>query len=234
MQITIPLKLAIRTFRLLVLAATCLTIVGFFMGQSYTYLPEDWALRDFLSLLDPGGDGLEVLSVDAESSVPAWFSSALLLLCSPLALSASTTAREHAVRYAGRWKVLAFMFLLMSLDEAIALHERTIEPLRSALSASGPFYFTWVIPGATFVLGFALAYRRFLLDLPPKTRRLFAIAGTLYVCGALITEMAGGSYVEAFGGAGIGYLIIFSVEEYLEMLGIATLLYALMLRVESG
>jgi hypothetical protein len=233
MKVTISLKFATRTFRLLVLAATCLTLVGF-MGQSYTYLPEDWALHDSLSLLDRGGDGLEPLSVDAESSVPAWFSSALLLLCSVLALSVPITGREHAVRYAGRWKVLALLLLLMSLDEAVALHERTIEPLRSALNGGGPFYFTWVIPGAIFVLGFALAYRKFLLDLAPKIRRLFAIAGTLYVCGALITEMIAGGYVESFGSAGIAYLVMASVEEYLEMLGVATLLYALMLRVESG
>jgi hypothetical protein len=221
---------ATRTFRLLVLAATCLTLVGII--GNYTFWPEDWGLRDSLSRLDPGRDGLQVLSVNEEVSVPTWFSSALLLLCALLAFGQPATNREHAVRYAGRWKVLALGFLLMSLDEALVLHEKTVEPLRAAFNAGGPFYYTWVIPGAIVVLGFALAYYKFLLNLPPEQRRLFAIAGTLYVCGALIMEMVGGAYADSYSDRNIAYLMIVSVEEYLEMLGIATLLYALMLRTE--
>jgi hypothetical protein len=223
MKFAVPSNLAARILWFLVLAATCLTLAGF-IAQSYTYLSEDWDLPEHLLLLDPGDDGLQVLSVNEEGSVPAWFSSSLLLLCSLLILVAPDTAGEHAVRYAGRWKVLALLLLLLSLDEAMSLHEKTIEPLRWALNAGGPFYFTWVIPGAIFVLGFALAYREFLLNLPPKLRRLFAIAGILYVCGALIMEMVGGSYVDSYGAASIAYLMIASVEEYLEMLGGATLL----------
>jgi hypothetical protein len=148
-----------------------------------------------------------------------------------LALSApAATGREHAERYPGHWKPLAILLLLMSLDEAASLHEGTIEPLRSALGTGGPFYYAWVIPGMVFVLAFALAYRGFLLGLPPKTRGMFAVAGTLYVCGALVTEMVGGVYADSYGEVGIAYLTITSVEEYLEMLGVATLLYALMLR----
>ena len=221
---------ATRTFRLLVLAATCLTLVGFI--GSYTFWPEDWGLRDFLSQLDPGRKGLQVLGVGEEGSVPTWFSSALLLLCALLAFGQPATNREHAVRYAGRWKVLALWFLLMSLDEVLSLHERTGEPLRAAFkfNAGGPFYYAWVIPGAIVVLGFALAYYKFLLNLPPEQRRLFAIAGTLYVCGALIMEMVGGAYADSYGDRSIATLMLVSVEEYLEMWGIATLLYALMLR----
>jgi hypothetical protein len=232
MRITIPPQLAARVFCLLVLAASCLTLVGF-AARTYTHLPEDWGLRGALSALDPGAPGLGILSPASEMSVAAWFSSALLLLCSVLALSAPITGADHAARYAGRWKILAIVLSLMSLDEVVAGHERTGEPLRSALDASGPFYFAWVIPGAIFVLAFALTYRRFLLDLPPKIRALFAVAGTLYVCGALITEMAGGAYVDFYGGADIAYIAITSVEECLEMVGAATLLYALMLRTGS-
>ena len=187
-------------------------------------------MRNVLAQLDPGDPGMRILNVNEEGSVPTWLSSALLLLCSLLALSTPKGAvKDHAVRYAGRWKVLVVLLLLMSLDEGIGLHETTIEPLRSALNAGGPFYFAWVIPGIIFVVAFALAYFRFLLDLPTKTRRLFAVAGTLYVGGSLIMEMIGGSYADSYGEASIAYLIITSVEEYLEMLGAATLLYALML-----
>jgi hypothetical protein len=227
LKVIISPNLAARTFRLLVLAASCLTLVSF-AAQTYAYLPEDWALRGALSLLDQGDQGLAVLSTDAESSVPAWFSSALLLLCSPLALSAPGTGREHAERYPGHWKALAILLLLMSLDEAASLHEGAIEPLRSALGTGGPFYYAWVIPGMVFVLAFALA-RGFLLGLPPKTRAMFAVAGTLYVCGSLVMEMVGGAYSDSYGEAGIAYVTITSVEEYLEMLGVATLLYALMI-----
>ena len=232
-KITVHPKLAARMFRLLLLAATGLTLVGV-VAQSYTYLPEAGGLRGALSILDPGGDGsVALLSVDAEGSVPAWFSSSLLLVCALLAFSVPARDGGHAARYAGRWRVLAVLLLFMSLDETIALHERTIEPLRWALSAGGPFYYAWVIPGAIFVLGFALSYFGFLLNLPPKQRRLFAIAGTLYVCGALITEMVGGAYTDSYGFSSIAYMAITSVEECLEMVGAATLLYALMVRTEA-
>lgn len=229
MKIIIHPALARRMFRFFVLALSCLILIGF-VTQSYVYLPKDYGLHGALSLLDPNGGGVKPLSVDTERSVPTWFASALLLLCSMFAFSALARNEEHTARYAGRWKVLSIVLLLMSLDEAVGLHERTIEPLRSALKAGGPFYYAWVIPALIFVLAFALAYRRFLLDLSSKTRRLVAVAGTLYVCGALIMEMVGGAYADAYGGAGIAYLAITSVEECLEMLGLATLLYALMLQ----
>jgi hypothetical protein len=233
MQLTISVDIARVTFGLLLLAASCLSFVGF-VAQSYTYLPEDWGLRGTLSTLDPGGDGVRVLDANAEGSVPAWFSSSLLLVCALLAFSLAVRDWEHTARYAGHWRVLAIVLLFMSLDEAVSLHERTIEPLRSALNTSGPFYYAWVIPGTAFVLAFVLAYRRFLLDLPPnKSRRLFAAAGTLYVCGALVMEMVGGAYVDSYGDANIAILTIIAVEEYLEMLGATTLLYALMLLADS-
>ena len=144
MKITIHPKLAARMFRLFLLAATGLTLVGV-VAQSYTYLlPEDGGLRGALSILDPGKDGsVRLLDVDAEGSVPAWFSSSLLLVCALLAFSVPARDGGHAARYAGRWRVLAVLLLLMSLDETVSLHERTIESLRAALSAGGPFYFTW-------------------------------------------------------------------------------------------
>jgi hypothetical protein len=233
MKVTISPRFAARVFRLLVLAASCLTLVSF-VGQSYIYSPKDWGLRGALSLLDSNGDGLQVLNVEAEASVPAWFSSALLLLCSLLALNTRATGGNHAACHAGRWKVLALLLLLMSMDEEVGLHERLTDPLRSALSAGGPFYYAWVIPGVIFVLAFALAYRGFLLDLPRETRGLFAVAGILYVCGALILEMAGGSYADSYGVDAIAYLMMTSFEEYLEMVGLCTLLYALMLYTGSS
>jgi len=38
---------------------------------------------------------------------------------------------------------------------------------------------------------FGLVYLRFLVDLPPKTRHLFLIAGLVYISGVLGMEMVG-------------------------------------------
>src|SRR2546430_2508277 len=41
----------------------------------------------------------------------------------------------------------------------------------------GLLYYAWVIPGAVCTVIFAMAYVRFLMHLPPKTRWLFTMAG---------------------------------------------------------
>jgi hypothetical protein len=85
-----------------------------------------------------------------------------------------------------------------------------------------------VIAGAIFVVVFLLVFWRFIANLPAKTRRLFMIAGIIYVSGALGIEMIGGYYADYYQHNNIIYAFITTIEEVLEMLGVAVFIYGLL------
>lgn len=160
----------------------------------------------------------ELVDVDAEASVPAWFSS-LLLFGAALALAGiAALSRRRADGRAGRWTGLAVIFVLLSLDEAIALHERAIEPVRDVIGAGGALYFAWVVPAMLLLVVFAAVYLPFWFRLPEPTRTGFALAGVVYVGGALGMEMVGAYLLTTFG-AGIATGLTVLVEEGAEMAG---------------
>ena len=170
---------------------------------------------------------LQTLNVDEEGSIPTLFSSLAMLLCAILAMMISPYCNEEAHRYRKLWRLLVVILLFMCLDEIASFHESLISPVRSALSVGGFFYFAWVIPGMALVLVLALVYLRFILHLPSKTRWLVAVASILSVWGALGMEMIGGYVIDLYGRTPI-YVVITTVEESLEILGIVILIYALM------
>src|SRR5215217_6573925 len=218
----------------MVFVALCLNLVSF-LQQCHGCLPGAATFVKVLSVVDPDGNGhLKVLDVNEETSIPTWFSSSALLLCSVLLVSIACDSEVRGAPYATRWKVLPVIFLLLSLDEMGAFHEKLSSPTGSALNSigldSGALFTTstWVVPGAGFVLVFVLAYLRFFLALPTRTRWLFAVAGSLYVVGAGGMELLEGKEVALHGSSTLTYAAIVKTQEFLEMFGIAIFLYALM------
>lgn len=171
--------------------------------------------------------------VDHEGNIPSWYSSATLLLCSILLMVIASAKKVEGDRYTLRWQFLSIIFVYLSLDEAFVIHEMAVKPLRSALNAGGLLFYTWVVPGAAFVLIFGLFYLKFLAALPKVTRRLFLAAGTLFVGGALGVEALGGAYVDLHGDDNLAYAMIIIVEEFLEMAGVVVFIYALLSYMNS-
>ncbi|WP_121967558.1 hypothetical protein [Leptolyngbya sp. BC1307] len=66
--------------------------------------------------------------------------------------------------------------------------------LQSLLNTEGFLHFAWVIPAAFLVVVFLLGYVRFILALLKRMRRLFLIAGSTFVGGALGMEMVAVRY----------------------------------------
>ena len=233
MIISISSRFAGRAFSLLLGAALGLTLVSF-VTNAYVYFPYRGFPFEVLSTLDDAKNpGILWLNVDEEMSIPTWFSSSVLLLCAVL-LTILSIGRRGGEVYALHWKALAVIFFLLSIDEAVGFHEMAIGPVGSVLNEPGGFlYFTWVVPGGAFVLIFALTYLRFLLSLPPRTRRLCIVAALLFVCGALVMEMISGRHAAQYGYQNLTYVALTTTEEVLEMLGGIIFLYALMLHTGS-
>jgi hypothetical protein len=169
-----------------------------------------------------------LFDLDEESNVPTWYSATMLLLCAMFLGVIAAAKKKDRDSYAWHWQILAIIFLGLSLDETAGLHEMTIIPLRSMLRASGVLRFTWVVLGAAFVLIFIVAYLRFFMKLPQKTRWLFALGGTLYVGGALGMELIGGYYASLHGQENLTFAMLSTIEEVGEMAGVLTFMYALM------
>ena len=113
-------------------------------------------------------------------------------------------------------------------DELFQVHEALILPLREKFSLSGVFYFAWVIPYGIAAVLIAIAFLRFIVSLPRKTARLIVLSGATYVSGALGFEMLGGFAASSFGESAAIYAMAATIEELLEMIGIALFIYSLL------
>lgn len=212
---------AVTQFLLRVVA--CLVVISFLTQMTVYFLP-DYPSRDYLA---------RAFSVDAEQNVPTVYS-VLALLFSSILLGAIAHAKyQDSSRYKHHWKILSFIFLYLSLDEAAQLHEQFLYPMQRLLNATGFLYYTWVLPLGFMVVIFLLSYTKFLFHLPLATRNLFVAASVFYLGGAMGMEMLGGNEAYYEGTQTLPYLIIVTVEELCEMVGIVIFIHALMSYIKT-
>ncbi len=166
-------------------------------------------------------------SLGADGNFPTYYSSLALLFCSLLLLFIAVARQDGRNIHTGYWFGLAAIFLFLSIDEMLMIHERLIEPMNALLNISGALQYAWVIPYGFGVLVFGVIYLRFLSQLPARTAIFFALAGTIFVSGAIGLEMAGGWSQELHGTASITYVLIQSFEEIFEIVGVIIFIYAL-------
>jgi hypothetical protein len=95
----------------------------------------------------------------------------------------------------------------------------------------GILYRPWILPAAVVVLFVGLAYIKFLIHLPSRTRWLFLIAGAVFVFGAIGSNTIDGVlFAHFYDGPYTGAIFYFDrhLGEFSEMLGIAILIHALL------
>ncbi len=170
---------------------------------------------------------IRLLNFDLEQNMPTFFSTSLLLISSILLL---IIGRNKASSYKKQWLGLSLIFFYLSLDEAISLHEILIFYTRKFLDATQYLYFAWVIPYSIIVVVLAILYGRWLMKIPRRTSLFFILAGVLFISGAIGMELLGGNY--AFNHENFifhpRYLMLITIEESLEMLGLITFIYGLL------
>ncbi|MCP3919754.1 MAG: hypothetical protein GY711_29825 [bacterium] len=177
---------------------------------------------------DPRVFGLVAfLSVGADTNIPTFYSAFAILFCAVLLAAIGLAARKDERTASAYWFGLAAIFVFMSMDEMLMLHEHLSEPLRSAFDLPGYLYYAWVIPYVIGIAVFLAVYVRFLTSLPRRTAVLFVIAGATFVAGAVGFEMIGGHLYQDKGSDNIAYVAVQTVEEALEMAGIVIFIHAL-------
>ncbi|MBC3538520.1 hypothetical protein ACFSC6_17705 [Rufibacter sediminis] len=172
-----------------------------------------------------------LFDLDSENSIPAYFSSFNLAVAAGLLFLIYLHAKAGKSKFQLPWLFLALIFLALSIDETVAIHELfAYLIINKYLSVSGPGQYAWAIMGSITVLVFLVLYGRFIFHLPLKTRIYFFVAGAVYIMGALGMEAVGG-YLSVKDSPFYGLEVM--VEEGLEMLGIWLFIKALLNYIET-
>ncbi len=171
--------------------------------------------------------GAKLFHLDLEENLPTYFSSLLFFISSVLLLLISKIEFNRNSNY---WLILSFVFLFLSVEDFIQLHEKFTNILFDRFHISGAFRFIWIYPAALIVILSFLYFRKFFFGLPRKTRINFIIAAGLFFTGTFILEFSAGILLSHQDEIKSNlFYILATVEETLEFLGlwffIRTLLY---------
>lgn len=214
MRITVPIKATTWTLTAAALVFAAGTLAGHFYKSAYGRTRSSGLVR--------------LLDVDVETSIPTWFSSAILLISAALLAAIGSATRSRGGGSALPWYGLAVIFLGLSSDETAVIHEMTHRLIAMTVDFDNPLKTFWVYPYAAFAIAVLVLYWRFLLGLPARTRRLFLVAGGLYVIGAVGGEVVSVQFWEPGETQGLAFVAASVVEELLEMLGVIVLIHALL------
>ena len=211
----------VTTVRVLACIVVLLVVAGAW-GQMYRLATS----RESVSLLVP------MFDLDNENNAPSLFSALQLLLAAILleSIAAGKRLRQAPLRW--YWTALAIGFLVLAIDEGVALHERVGWPLARWLRRHGVLMpiapgFTWIIPGVAGAVAAGLVLRGFLTRLPVRISRHFLIAGAMFAAGALGVEAIEGRWFALHGDDNYTFVLLVVLEESLEMTGVLLFIRAL-------
>lgn len=163
-----------------------------------------------------------------EQSIPTYFSTINLLLSSILLLILYRHNKIHLEKGANYWLFLSFLFLCLSVDESISIHEygaaihnRLVEKhlIPSLLETH-----QWLPLGVLFTMIIGLILLPFFKYLRKPTLYLFILSGIIFLIGALGFEYLGALMLKngvVESRTDFLYLIRRIFEEGFEMSGIA-------------
>ena len=174
---------------------------------------------------------VKFFDLNTENNAPSFYSALAIIFCSIL-LTFICLSQQGVKRI--QWGGLALLFFYLGLDEALQLHDRLDIPLRTALGTSGVLRHAWIIPYGIMLLALLAIYGKFLLQLDKATRIRFIASGIVFVVGAIGFEILSGLREAAVGYKNAGYAFIYTVEEFLEMMGIALFARALVIYLEEN
>lgn len=168
-----------------------------------------------------------LLDVGLEQSLFTWLSVTALFFAAFLFLTCGRAVAAHGGRLRWHWYFLAAIFLLLSLDDSISIHEKISEILESRIENTGLLHFAWAAPAGLISLGGLIAFIPFIRSFPPRLAMLLGLSAIVFLAGAVGLEMVGGSVAEV-DGASLRYRMLTNIEEALELTGVMMLIYALL------
>ncbi len=169
---------------------------------------------------------LNQFQVDGEGNIPAWVSSMLFLANGVLLALIGAAERGGVTRRLG-WACLSAIFILLSIDEAVSLHEPAGRAFWRLTGLGGDGTFAWLIPAVPVVLCMGLVFLRLIIGLPRRTRVMIVLAGAIFLSGAMGFEVVGWSVGRDPDRWDWAYQMSTLAEEVLELAGQALFFHAL-------
>jgi len=176
---------------------------------------------------------------DKEKNIPSIFSFLLLLAASATLLYISFKVLTFKVSNVF-WRSLSFIFLFLSFDELLRIHEKIGDFTANYIKGEGIFNYEWLIPYGILLLFLIFIYTKSLFSLPARVRINMIVSGILFIGGAVGFEMIAGVFIEKNTlltpeelRNSFTIFFLYSVEETLEMLGVSYFIYTLFSCIES-
>ena len=177
-----------------------------------------------------------LLDMNRERNIPTWYSCFLMigagLLAASIGLGHVKVKRDPQVY----WFLLALLLAAMSYDEIFELHERFANVAVQREDHIDILRLSWALPGLGFAALIFLSAIGFLRRLEREIRHLVLLSGGVFVIGAIGFELL----EEIRGLAVVGprrldplFVIVMTLQETLELLGISLFIYALLRHVEK-
>ena len=177
----------------------------------------------------------EWLEVDREASVPTWYATITLGACAAMLAIIARDAQVRRRPFPRHWAALAVIFALLSLEEILGIHSEATQRLRDVVSITDGAAYAIAL-AAIAVLGLlivAVAFGRFYLHLPVRWRLWFTIGAVIYLIGVFASDAVGDYLVNASGEGTLAYVIVQTVEEALEMIGVLIFIVMLLDYIRS-
>lgn len=188
-------------------------------------------VADMVFLADPRDPlvllAMELFNPDREMNIFAWYNTALFLVNALLLLLAAWVWRDNDPIIARGLHLLGWVFVILSLDEMVSVHERIGREVSQFLVGEQIVY-AWIVPGTVFVLAVAAVIVPMLRRLPSRLFRQMLLAGAIFVGGAIGLEGLGWFVTHVDGGWTFRYLMLTWAEESLEIAGLSVFLVAVL------
>lgn len=164
---------------------------------------------------------LKRFDLNKERNLPTYAQGIQMLLVAGLLYLISQEARKNDRKNGKYWFSLSWIFVFLTLDEVFQIHDRLNDILKPLASLSQHLHFPWVVVYVPLLLVVGAFYIKFLAGLPRRWAWHIIMAGGVYVTGAVVMEIIGASYTARYGRRHLGYAFFTSVEEILEIAGMA-------------
>lgn len=176
---------------------------------------------------------IRMIDLDKEANLPSTFSTVNLLTASVLLFVISRI--EKAKRF--NWVCLSAIFLFLGFDESALIHENIGSWSKSFIPDTmrvGALYAAWLIPYLVLMVLFIVSFFKFVISLEWKYFRGFCVAGAIFVMGAVGMEMfASIESYETGTTRTFKYCLLYTVEEFLEMIGIVIFINYLLMYIQE-
>lgn len=207
-----------KTIALVLTCAICLLVLAHLIALYF--LPEAERGEHLAAAMD------KFFNLNNERNIPTFYASFQLVCCSLLSFLVYSIYKKKGVKQRHYWLTLTIIFFYLSLDEVLQIHERLNNAFQGLFPKTETQYvfWPWIIAYSCLAILIGVYFLKFLLMLKPKTRKLFILAGSIYVTGALVMEFIGNEFFEY--NYNIVMWTLITLEEVFELAGIAIFIYA--------